>query len=244
MDSVRGPAEARNPERSGVGVIDKSVAVLDALAVGPASLAELVATTGLARPTVHRLARALEHHDLVARTDDGRFRLGLRLMAWGRDAAGSLGLVEAARPVLAELRDRTEESAQLYVREGDRRVCVAAAERPTGLRDTVPVGAALPLDAGSGATVIRVWGPDGTSGDGGLRGPERERIRHQGWAASVGEREEGVASVSAPVLDGDRLVAVISVSGPIDRLGQRPGDRFAVAVVEAARDLERRLRRR
>lgn len=238
MDIVRTPDRPRKREGSGVGVLDKSVAVLDALAVGPASLADLVTATGLARPTVHRLARALEYHGLVARTGDGRFRRGLRLVAWGRDAAGALGLVDAARSVLAELRDRTGESAQLYVREGDHRVCVASAERPRGLRDTVPVGAALPLDKGSGAKVICAWDPDVSPEDGGPGGAERERIREQGWAASVAEREEGVASVSAPVLDGDRLVGVISVSGPIDRFGRRPGDRFARDVVEAARELE------
>jgi DNA-binding IclR family transcriptional regulator len=57
----------------------------------------------------------------------------------------------------------------------------------------------------------------------------------------VAEREPGVASVSAPVRDGaGRAVAAIGVSGPIERLGRRPGPRFAEAVVGAARDLERR----
>ena len=66
-------------------------------------------------------------------------------------------------------------------------------------------------------------------------------VRRRGWAESVGERESGVASVSAPVLVNDQLVAAISVSGPIDRLGKAPGRRFAAAVVEAAGDLGRQL---
>ena len=52
---------------SGVGVLDKAALVLTALESGPATLAGLVASTGLARPTAHRLAVALEHHRLVAR---------------------------------------------------------------------------------------------------------------------------------------------------------------------------------
>ncbi|MDU5963306.1 MAG: helix-turn-helix domain-containing protein, partial [Dermabacter sp.] len=48
-------------EGSGVGVIDKAATVLGALEAGPATLATLVSTTGLARPTAHRLAVALEH---------------------------------------------------------------------------------------------------------------------------------------------------------------------------------------
>ncbi len=225
----------------GVGVVDKSVAILEALAGrGPCSLAELVETTELSRPTVHRLARALEDHGLLGRDPAGRFRLGLRLLAWGTQAAAALELVELARPVLAELRDATDESAQLYVREDDRRVCVASAERRRGLRDTVPIGAALPLTAGSGGTVLLAWADEAERVPG-VDAARLAAVRARGWAASVGEREAGVASVSAPVLDAaGRLVAAGSVSGPIDRLGRRPGPRLAPAVTATARELERR----
>jgi DNA-binding IclR family transcriptional regulator len=220
---------------SGVGVLDKSVAVLAALAErGPLSLAELVGVTGLARPTAHRLAAALEAHRLVGRDAAGRYRLGLRLLAWAGAAGGEERLVEAARPVLARLRDETGESAQLFVRDGDRRVCVASSERTSGLRDTVPVGAVLPLDRGSGGKVLLAWADD-------AEGRETEAMRRRGWAATVAEREPGVASVSAPVLDGGgRIRAAVSVSGPIDRLGRQPGRRLAAPVMAAAREVERR----
>ena len=48
-----------NEIHSGVGVLDKTVKILDALESGPATLAQLVSATGLARPTAHRLAIAL-----------------------------------------------------------------------------------------------------------------------------------------------------------------------------------------
>jgi DNA-binding IclR family transcriptional regulator len=234
-------------EISGVGVLDKSVAVLAALAErGPLNLAGLVEATGLPRPTAHRLAAALEAHRLVGRDAAGRYRLGLRLLGWAGAASAEVGLVEAARPVLARLRDETGESAQLFVRDGDRRVCVAAAERASGLRDTVPVGAVLPLDRGSGGKVLLAFG--GVIGDtpspgagGKSRDGELEAVRRRGWAASVAEREEGVASVSAPVLDsGGGVRAAVCVSGPIQRLGRQPGRHLAGPVVAAAREIERR----
>jgi DNA-binding IclR family transcriptional regulator len=227
---------------SGVGVIDKSAAILEALAeLGPASLAELVDATGLPRPTTHRLAVALEAHGLVGRDDQGRFRFGVRLAAWGRQAeAAAGGLLEHASEVLADLRDATGESAQLYLRDGDGRVCVAVAERPAGLRDTVPVGARLSLVAGSGAKVLLAWA-DPVDWPEGADGAALRTVRSRGWAASVAEREAGVASVSAPVRDrSGTVVAALSVSGPIDRLGRRPGARFADPVVRSAADLSRR----
>ena len=220
-----------------VGVLDKSVAILAALAErGPLSLAGLVEATGLSRPTAHRLAAALEAHRLVGRDGGGRYRLGLRLLGWAGAVSAEVGLVEAARPVLDALRDETGESTQLFVRDGDRRLCVAASERRSGLRDTVPVGAVLPIDRGSGGKVLLAYAADGGAAD-----PELETIRRRGWAVSVAEREEGVCSVSAPVLDsGGRIHAALGVSGPINRLGRQPGRQLAGPVVAAARELERR----
>jgi len=59
------------------------------------------------------------------------------------------------------------------------------------------------------------------------------------WVQSVGEREAGVASVSAPVRDSvGRIVAAVSVSGPIERTTKQPGKRYGAFVVTAARQIE------
>lgn len=218
---------------SGVGVLDKSVEILALLAEdGPTGLAGVVEATGIPRPTAHRLLAALEVHHLVAR-DNGRYRLGLRLLGWGEVAAAGTNLVEVARPVLEGLRDESGESVQLYVREGDRRVCVVSVERVGGgLRDMVPVGSVLTLDQGSGGTVLLAWSEDGSA-------PEFEVVRRQGWAESVAERESGVASVSAPVFgNGGELQAAVCVSGPVSRLGESPGGRLAGMVSAAAQEIE------
>jgi len=223
---------------SGIGVVDKSVAILAAVAESPRALAELVAATDLPRATAHRLAVALEVHRLLTRDAEGRFVLGPRV---GELAAALPDpVVTAAAPVLAWVRDECGESAQLYRRDGSERVCVAAAERVHGLRTTVPVGSRLPLTAGSGAQVICAWSDPET-----LIGvlaaaefPERSlaEVRRRGWAQTVGQREAGVASVSAPVLAPDGgLLAAISISGPIERLGRTPGSRFAHVLISGAR---------
>lgn len=228
-------------ESSGVGVLDKSVALLTAVEQGPASLADLVVRTGIARPTAYRLAVALVHHGLLERDTASRFVLGGRLAVLAGSAAGD-PLPARALPVLARLRDETSESAQLYRRRDSVRVCVAAAERASGLRDTVPVGAALPMTAGSAAQVLLAWEPAEDfrrfADTAAFSAVTLAAVRRRGWAASVGQREAGVASVSAPVRDGSgRVVAAVSVSGPIDRLGRVPGRRHAAAVLGAAAEL-------
>jgi hypothetical protein len=67
-------------------------------------------------------------------------------------------------------------------------------------------------------------------------------VRKRGWAQSAAEREPGVASVSAPVRDAHGVViAAISVSGPIDRMGRRPGARWAADLLAASEAMTRRL---
>ena len=206
---------------SNVGVLDKAVGVLRALErSGPSGLAELQLATGLPRATAHRLARALEHHGFVRRDGDGRFCLGLALVGLGHAAAESYPLAELARPALVALRDRVGESVQLFVVEGDGRRCVVSLQSAHGLRWIVPEGALLPLHVGSAGRVL--------SGDRGAAG----------WVESVEEREAGVALVSAPVVAPDgRVLAAVSVSGPVERLSREPGARHGPAVVAAAADV-------
>lgn len=211
---------------SGVGVIDKSMAVLAALRAGPLDLAALQVATGLPRATAHRLAAALEVHHLVRRDDVGRFCLGLELVALGRSAAEQFGLAAVAMPVLVGLRDGTGESVQLFVREDGMRRCVVSLQSPHGLRWIVPEGSLLPLDAGSAGRVLSLTTPA------------------EGWAQSVEERERGVASVSAPVLDRTgAVIAAVSVSGPIERMTRQPGKRYGPAVVDAGRAISASMAR-
>jgi DNA-binding IclR family transcriptional regulator len=210
---------------SGVGVLDKAVLVLQAVAESPRSLATLQTRTGLPRATVHRLAAALEQHGLLRRDGAGRYDLGLALMSLGQTAAERIPLVDAAHPVLDELRRETGESVQLFVREGAQRRCVVSLESPHGLRWIVPQGSLLPIEVGSAGRVLS------------------NEASTAGWVQSVGEREAGVASVSAPVIAADgATLAAVSVSGPIERLSRQPGRRFGAAVVAAADRISAALR--
>ncbi|PZS14082.1 MAG: IclR family transcriptional regulator [Pseudonocardiales bacterium] len=225
-------------QRSGIGVVDKAVAILAAAAAAPRTLAELVEATGLPRATAHRLAVALEVHGLLSRDGEGRFVLGARVGEFA--AALPDPLLTVGQAVLAWVRDECGESAQLYRRDGNDRVCIAAAERASGLRTTVPIGSRLPLTAGSGAQVLCAWSDPAALQDVFASSEFTARslgeVRRRGWAQSVGQREAGVASVSAPVRAPDgELLAAISISGPIERFGRTPGQRFAPVLVAGAR---------
>ncbi len=205
---------------SAVGVVDKAMVLVDAVEARPRSLSELVEASGFSRATTHRLAGSLEQHGLLRRDREGRYTLGARFISLGQNAEAGFPLAEVAVPILQRLVDQTGESAQLYVRQGETRICIASVESPHGLRTIVERGAVLPLSAGSGGKALR-----GDVDD------------QKGWADSVAEREAGVASVSAPVVVADAVVGAVSVSGPIERLGNKPGRTHGQAVLDAAGEL-------
>ncbi|MBK0867549.1 MULTISPECIES: IclR family transcriptional regulator [unclassified Saccharopolyspora] len=231
-------------QHSGIGVLDKAVAVLQAVAEEPCGLTELCSRTGLPRATAHRLAVGLEVHRMLRRGSDGRWRPGASLAELAGGAVDPL--LEASSTVLPKLREVTGESVQLYRRDGLQRLCIASAEPPSGLRDTVPVGSTVSMMAGSGAKVLAAWADPATQRAVLAEAVFGERtlleVRRRGWAQSVAERESGVASVSAPVRDSQgTVVAAISVSGPIDRMGRRPGARWAADLLAAADALQNRI---
>src|SRR5436190_720140 len=104
------------------------------------------------------------------------------------------------------------------------------------------------LVAGSAAQVLLAW-EDPERMHRGLQNAAYSAtalsgIRRRGWAQSVGEREQGVASVSAPVRSpSGKIIAAVSVSGPLERLSRQPGRMHAPAVLAAAERLSESLRR-
>ncbi|MEJ5919567.1 MULTISPECIES: IclR family transcriptional regulator [unclassified Corynebacterium] len=233
-----------NAPMSGIKVLDRSVLILKTIAENPCTLAELCEATDLPRATAHRLATALEVHRLVTRTPDGQWTTGPGLTALTPVTADLLA--DAAAHVLPQLLDKTGESVQIYRLTGDTRTCIASMEPPTGLRNTVPVGSRMPLTAGSAAKVLLAFGPEGLAErmipDADFDAAELDDIRTQGWAESMGERDPALASVSAPVWNSaDEMIAVVSVSGPVERLSPSPFTAWGKEVLDAADEMSKRL---
>ena len=165
------------------------------------------------------------------------------LMGKAEESTGSL---RTQSDSLQTLLDRTGESAQIYRRQGDQRVCIAAVERTSGLRDSIPVGAMLSMEAGSAAQILLAW-EDSDRLHQGLRhakftATKLAAVRKRGWSESVNEREEGVCSISAPIRNASgQVIAAISISGPTGRMGAAPGRRYAPLVMAAGKYLTEAL---
>jgi len=207
MSSVRG---------TGVGVLDKSMAIVDLCERHPASASDIARELDLTVSTAHRLAGALTAHGLLQRDASGLYRLGRRFL--------TSRVAEIAQPVLDRLTHDTHESSQLWVVRGEDRLCVASVITEVELRVVMDPGARLPLaDGGSAALALQ-----------GI-------VRPEGWAETHSTRTPGLGSVSAPVILGGEPVAAVSVIAPLLRMTGSPGECFGEQVLAAAADVAQRL---
>ncbi|WP_426707436.1 IclR family transcriptional regulator [Corynebacterium auriscanis] len=226
------------PNTSGIQVLDRAVYLLNVIAARPSNLTQLCELTGLPRATTHRIAVALEKHRLIQRDEEGRWRIGQGVIELAPRSSNRL--LEAADEVLPELVKEVGEAVQVYRRSGFERVCVTAISPSAGLHDIVPAGHRMTLAAGSAAKVLVAYGTEDLRREvlptAAYDRAELDQIRAQGWAESVAERDVSLASCSVPILDaGGGLVAVLSTSGPVDRLRPSPADRYKDTLLAGAK---------
>jgi DNA-binding IclR family transcriptional regulator len=222
--------------KDGVAAVDRAIALLEAFDADGAALGlgELAARTGLIKSTVLRLAASLERGRLLDRGADGRYRLGPAAARLGARYQASFRLGDHVMPILEALSRATGESASLYVRAGDRRVCLHRVHSlQHQLLHFLEVGTQFPYDTGASGRVIAAYTePHGDA-----------EVRRRGVARSIRDRTIlQTAAVAAPVFGPDgAFVGALSLAGPSVRFTDAALPGLEDAVVRAADALTRSL---
>lgn len=220
------------PSTGSVTAVVRAMQVLDAFALGESHLplAELSRRCQLHKTTVLRIARTLALSGYLVQREDGDWRLGPAAGWLGARYQAGFDVQNVLEPALRALTSASGESAAFYVREGSVRTCLVRVEGPQALRHHARMGEGLPLDRGSPGRVILAFS--------GEPGALYEEIRQRGFHWSIGEREQGVATISAPVFGKHwRLLGSVCVSGPASRLPQQRLEEMAPTVIAAANQL-------
>ena len=226
------PDAETDPSTGSVVAVKRAMQLLEAFALGESqlSLAEISRRCGLHKTTALRILRTLATGSYMVPCDDGAWRLGPAAGWLGARYQSGFDVQDVVEPMLRKLSKSTRESAAFYVREGDIRTCLMRVEGVQPLRHHARMGEALPLDKGSPGRVILAFS--------GERGTVYERIRQRGYCMSIGEREKGVATVSAPVFGAHwKLLGSVCISGPASRLTEEVLEMHAKAVINAANAL-------
>jgi len=226
---------------AGVAAVERALSLLNAFADGAPqlTLAELAERTGYYKSTILRLAASLERFGYLTRGAGGAWRLGptpARLAALTAVPAAHEATIRAA---LKTLRNESSHTASFYVRSGGERVCLYRENSEREIRHHLEEGARLPLELGAAGKVLLAFG--GKAGTGKPDGPLR-KVRRDGCAISVGERDPHIAAVAVPLFDaGGGFLGALCLSGLAAQFTAGQKERCRALLQAAAADLQARL---
>lgn len=243
--------ESSTNRETSVRTLERGLEVLHIFEAGPTelSLTEIAQEVGLSPSTASRLIAALEKHQFLRRNPDNRrYSLGTALLRLGDAAVRQSDIRSISLPFLRDLQRKYNESVSIYIAQGGRRVCLDRIESTQALRQSIIIGESLPLIRGAGGRVLLAW----------LSDTERHlileqeacvlteddlaKVRREGYALSMEEREKGVFAVSAPIFNSHgKMIAALSMSGPTSRFNSDLEAEYIQAVQAHAQGVSRSL---
>jgi DNA-binding IclR family transcriptional regulator len=207
------PSTSKPEKPEGVAAVNRALTVLRAFesSAEGLTLAMLATQTGLYESTILRLLDSLQHAGFVKKLPDGRYLVGPSVLLLSEMYRKSFRLSDYVLPRLRQLANESGECAGLYVREGDKRVCLHHVQPQRAVRWHVLEGEQFPLDRGAAGRVILAI-------DEGTPGKPYEQIRKQGYAITQKERDPESAALACPVFaHGSKLLGAMSLVIPLYR---------------------------
>jgi DNA-binding IclR family transcriptional regulator len=242
-------ARTGQPATRQVAAVQRAVAILGQLADARTELGtnEIARRTGINVSTISRILATLVSGGLVEHVSaTGRYRLGIGVVKLANAVHERLDIRTLARPHLEELARRIKETATLSVPGEHEAITLDFVQSPLSVRSVAEVGRMSAAHATAVGKVFLAHG--GTPPRGTLKAytertivdlavleVEVARARERGWAEALGEREEDLNAVAAPVLTpAGTLVAILGVQGPAVRFNPRAMRSAAELLAERA----------
>lgn len=239
--------EAKDGVASTVRAVDRAIAILQCFTPDKPALSvlEIQKRVGLSRPTLYRLLQTLGASGLIkAEGDPQRFRLSHGVMELAHVWLAGLDKVDVARPILEQLRERTGETAALFVLREQKRICVIELESHHALTIARGIGDTGDITLGASGKAILAFLDEGRRGAildqvaKGRRaelGKALEVVRSRGYAVSHGEVFVGAVALAAPTFNHNGEVAgCLGVFGPRARVKDADIPRLGALVIQAA----------
>lgn len=214
---------------SGIDVIDRVIAILQAFRAGDTALTltEISNRTGLYKSTVLRLTASLGHHHLLTRLEDGRYQLGVLNYSLGQRYQSNLDIGDVLLPLMRGLNDQLGETVAFHIRDGDVRVCLLRINSRFSVHAEVKLGDIQQLDRGAGGRILLAFGN--------VEGERYDTIRRDYSYLSMGERDAETAGISAPVLGPDqKIIGALGIVTPVTRMTADQIGPFSAAVLDTA----------
>jgi DNA-binding IclR family transcriptional regulator len=245
-----------------VGVISKVLRIFEALSASPAGLQlrEIAEQAAINKSTAYRFLAHLESEKYLFRDDSGAYLVGPRLVRLGSGSTYQMTMRKISRPVLQDLRNKTGETVNLGILDGQDVFYVDVVQSRHPFRMASRIGTLRPVYCTAmGKTLLAFLSAQEEQHVlASLRferftshtitkiehfKEELAEVRRRGYGLDDEEATPGARCVAAPVLlEDEKVVASVSVAGPTIRIATHRISFFAEAVRAAAQTISARLR--
>ncbi|MDX7625187.1 DNA-binding transcriptional repressor XynR [Enterobacter bugandensis] len=215
---------------------------------------------GLSKSTLHSLLKTLQLHGYIDQNpENGKYRLGMKLVERGHFVVGSIDIRQKAKGWLTELSQRTGQTTHLGILDGREGVYIEKIEGKLAAIAYSRIGRRLPVHATAIGKVLIAW-----LGEAELNAllegyhyttftpatlASREALmtaltqtREQGYALDSEENEQGVRCVAVPVWNHEsRVIAALSLSTLTSRVDDAELACFREELQQAGLELSRAL---
>jgi DNA-binding IclR family transcriptional regulator len=256
-------AVSKNHDVYFVPGLQRGLHVLEVIAEArqPLGATEIARQIGVTRSSAFRLIYTLRHMGFLETARDGRsFTLGPRVLNIGFAYLASMDIIDVARADLELLRDRTNVSAHLGIRDGGEMLYLICIQTRSGFLSTINVGARFPAYATpmgwlllsdlSTRELAALYGgapmhelTSQTPTDIATLAQRVSQAVIDGYVLSRAIIEPGGSSIAAPVHDkSGKVVAAIDIAGPDSAFDIARLDRdYLTEVLSTARRISARL---
>jgi DNA-binding IclR family transcriptional regulator len=249
-------------EAPGVRVLHKTLDILEALKSREAgyTLAGLTRSVGMPKATVYRILSTLECRGYLDRSHENGYRLAAKMFELQRQDSLEQAIIRAAQPVIERLVASCKETVNLGMLNAGEVVVIHTVESPLGVRMSSKIGnrrylhstalgkcflAGLPEKEVS--RLMRIKGQPRLTANTLVTKPaliaELTRVRKLGYAIDDQENELDGRCIGAPVESGGRVVAAVSISGPVFRMDMNRARSLAPALKAACAEISEAVRR-
>ncbi|WP_132995227.1 IclR family transcriptional regulator [Sporanaerobacter acetigenes] len=223
------------------------------------TLSEISKKLNLGKASVFRMLYTLEKKQFIHKTQDAKYRLGVKFAHYGAKVLDRQDNIAVIRPFLEKLRDEHNETVHLSVLDADYNITVIdKAQNNSAIQMTSRIGGKLPgYCTGMGKVLLagmlddelkeKIFSfdlkknTDTTITDPNELIEELNKIRQQGYAEDLEESEVGLVCYAAPIknIDGN-VTAAISFSGPALRM-QQNREELISAIKKAAEEISEKI---
>ena len=200
----------------GVEAVNKALEILNCFTERNEALTitKIANITGDHKSRISRISKSLENFGYIRKINSGEFKIGHSISRLYEIYDTSFNFKNSIKSELDFISGKLNETASLFVKQKDWRVCIQTSEPKKIIKHSIQIGTKKPLDKGSSGHILSAYHN--------LEIRDKERILKQGYSMSFGERDREIASISVPIFRTKKqFLGFLTVKGNISNFNKK-----------------------